>query len=268
MQQTYSNDGYRPLAGLSTVLTIIFGVMIAVLGLYIILSLVAVAAPEWTINLDDEAPMPVAYMFIGILAMLEILLRITTIVVFLVWEHRAYKNLTALRATYLDHSPGWAVGWWFIPFANLVKPYVVMKEIWRESEPDVDPDSGFLSSAVGVPGFFAIWWAAWIIGNVMGRITERAAENPDGTISDVFPVLLAISSLITGIAAILAVHIVRQITQRQEERFQNLGAAPVEAPPPPPDFGYRPQPAPGGYADTASSSAETDLGESRDLRND
>ncbi|HSI87624.1 MAG TPA: DUF4328 domain-containing protein [Pyrinomonadaceae bacterium] len=267
MQKSYSTDGYRPLSGLSTVLTIVFGVLIAVQALYILLGLVAVATPDWVIDLDDEAPIPVMYMFIGVVAMLEIVLRVATIVVFLIWEHRAYKNLYALRATYLAHSPGWAVGWWFIPFANLVKPYVVMKEIWRESEPEVDPDSGFLSSAVGVPGFFAIWWAAWIIGNIMARITERASENPDGTISDVFPVLLAISSLITGIAAILVVHIVRQITQRQETRYQNLGAPPVEAPPPPPDFGYRPQPAPGGYSDPAPS-ADHDAPESRDLRND
>ncbi|QYO65100.1 DUF4328 domain-containing protein [Leptolyngbya sp. 7M] len=48
---------------------------------------------------------------------------IATIVLFLVWLYRAHKNLFSLKPTHLDFSPGWAVGWWFIPFLNLVRPY-------------------------------------------------------------------------------------------------------------------------------------------------
>ena len=35
----------------------------------------------------------------------------------------------------LRYTPGWAVGWLFVPFANLVVPYFVFTEIWRNSIP-------------------------------------------------------------------------------------------------------------------------------------
>jgi Domain of unknown function (DUF4328) len=49
------------------------------------------------------------------------------------WMHRAYRNLPALRAQALRWSPGWAAGGWFIPFANLVIPFQVMRELWHHS---------------------------------------------------------------------------------------------------------------------------------------
>ena len=37
-------------------------------------------------------------------------------------------------------SPGWSVGWWFIPALNLLRPYQVIKEIWRGSYPNTGAD--------------------------------------------------------------------------------------------------------------------------------
>jgi heme/copper-type cytochrome/quinol oxidase subunit 2 len=79
--------------------------------------------PDSLLDLGEGESMPVAYALIGIVALFHIPLGIATIVFFLIWEYRAYKNLSALNAQNLEHSPGWAVGWWFIPFANLVKPF-------------------------------------------------------------------------------------------------------------------------------------------------
>lgn len=54
-------------------------------------------------------------------------------IVWLIWQHRAQKNLEGLGATWLRFTPGWAVGWWFVPFANLVKPFQTMRELWKAS---------------------------------------------------------------------------------------------------------------------------------------
>ena len=58
------------------------------------------------------------------------------IVAFLMWISRASKNLSALGASNQKFSPGWAVGWWFIPIAWLWQPYRVTAEIWVESHPE------------------------------------------------------------------------------------------------------------------------------------
>src|SRR5262249_29946861 len=41
----------------------------------------------------------------------------------LVWVYRANRNARALGAEGLAYSPGWSVGWFFVPLANLVMPY-------------------------------------------------------------------------------------------------------------------------------------------------
>src|SRR5438105_10172089 len=58
------------------------------------------------------------------LGVIGILFLIATIVVWLIWQYRTHANLRALGAGNLRFAPGWVVGWWFIPFANVVFPYL------------------------------------------------------------------------------------------------------------------------------------------------
>jgi hypothetical protein len=45
-----------------------------------------------------------------------------TAILFLVWFYRAYRNLVRSGIQDLRYAPGWAVGSWFIPFFNFVRP--------------------------------------------------------------------------------------------------------------------------------------------------
>ena len=47
--------------------------------------------------------------------------------------HRANYNARQLGAADMRFTPGWAVGWHFIPIAWFWKPYQAMTEIWRAS---------------------------------------------------------------------------------------------------------------------------------------
>jgi heme/copper-type cytochrome/quinol oxidase subunit 2 len=58
---------------------------------------------------------------------------VVTGIVWLVWQHRSQANLHAARVRELEYTPGWAVGWWLILFANLVKPFQTMRELWKAS---------------------------------------------------------------------------------------------------------------------------------------
>ncbi|HSG66518.1 MAG TPA: DUF4328 domain-containing protein, partial [Gammaproteobacteria bacterium] len=49
-------------------------------------------------------------------------------ILMLMWIHRANYNARQLGAAGLRFTPGWAVGWYFIPILNLWKPYQAMKE--------------------------------------------------------------------------------------------------------------------------------------------
>jgi uncharacterized BrkB/YihY/UPF0761 family membrane protein len=53
------------------------------------------------------------------LGRLELAGSILTGLAWFIWLHRAVANARSLGVP-TECTPGWAVGWWFVPFANLV----------------------------------------------------------------------------------------------------------------------------------------------------
>jgi hypothetical protein len=72
-------------------------------------------------------------------------------------------NAMALGASYLkfDFSPGWSVGYYFVPFANLVAPYRALKEAFQASHPEFRPARQRLEW-VSAPKFLPVWWTLWL----------------------------------------------------------------------------------------------------------
>jgi type IV secretory pathway VirB3-like protein len=204
----------------------------------IILAIAQIVAPGVPV---EDIGVSMWMMAQGIVAMLGVLVYLITVVLFLVWLHRAHKNLPALRAEYLQYSPGWAVGWWFIPFANLVMPFKVVREVWAESSPDISEEPSFLSESLHrAPVYVGFWWGLWLAMNFVANITSRLFDStePDNVIGYFF-----IAESTVSIAAVgLAIYLVRDITQRQEKRHAVVGSQPLPEPPPPPSFHPTEQP--------------------------
>jgi hypothetical protein len=57
-------------------------------------------------------------------------------ILFIVWLYKAYRSGESRGAEGRRWGPGWAIGGWFIPLANLVIPKMVVNEIDRMSNPD------------------------------------------------------------------------------------------------------------------------------------
>jgi hypothetical protein len=114
------------------------------------------------------------------LTLIGLAVLITTAVLFLVWTYRAYRNLLAFGASELTTSPGWAVGSWFVPILNLFRPYQVMKEIWRGSDPATGPTDRRARSDMPVHWALGWWWTFWIVaswfGNAAGRLAFTASD--------------------------------------------------------------------------------------------
>ena len=47
------------------------------------------------------------------------------------WIYRTNANAHSFGTGDMSITPGWAIGWYFIPIANLFKPYEGMKETWQ-----------------------------------------------------------------------------------------------------------------------------------------
>jgi hypothetical protein len=88
------------------------------------------------------------------------------------WIYRANKNLGTLSGEQMRFTPGWSVGWYFIPIANLYKPYQAMKEIWRVSHKN--KPAGYALVRWG--------WCLFIVSDLLARIALDAflrADNVD-----------------------------------------------------------------------------------------
>jgi hypothetical protein len=141
-------------------------------------------------------------------------------IVWLVWQHRAQSNLRALGAAGLKYTPGWAVGWWFIPFANVVLPFLTMRELWKAS----DPQSGSTEwLARRTTPMLGLWWAGWLIMQILFQI-GRGIDRDLKTVGDLrseawFFVAANLSLVVTGVLAIL---VVRSIDARQARKRERL----------------------------------------------
>lgn len=96
-----------------------------------------------------------------------------TAIVWLMWTHRAYANQILIGCRKTRHSPGWAVGYWFIPFANLVQPYRGMAELWRRGRSRNSTSSMHAST----PALIGWWWGLYLLGNVIGRFVMVYSRN-------------------------------------------------------------------------------------------
>ncbi len=232
-----TNDlAYSSPRSLSTWAVVGFALIILTDLISVLIGFGQIAAPDWNVDLDAETS--VWLLLQGLLYLLKFPAYVFTIIMFLIWINRANKNLTPLKADMIEYSSGWAVAWWFIPFANLVKPFQVVRELWCESDPDEADGPGFLSASLrSAPTFMAVWWGFWLVSNFLSNITSRIYD-PDSTegvgIAGIFFVLTGVTS---AIAAYLAIVVVRRITARQDARIARIGSIHRDmSPPPPPTF--------------------------------
>jgi hypothetical protein len=112
--------------------------------------------------------------FIGILYMAVF---IVSGFLILRWIYRVNYNARQLGAENMEFTPGWSIGYYFIPILTLWKPYQAMNEIWKASKSPLDWSTQ--STSILLP----IWWTIWLISSALGqaifRLSMRAEELPE-----------------------------------------------------------------------------------------
>jgi len=84
---------------------------------------------------------------------------LTTFILVGRFTYRAQKNLFTINSPFAKMSPGWTVGWYFIPIAAIWQPFMGMSQIYRGSYAAVGE-----KVPEGSP--LPIWWGAWLLMNV------------------------------------------------------------------------------------------------------
>jgi uncharacterized protein DUF4328 len=152
----------------------------------------------------------------GIIGVLQGLIILSSGVVILMWIYRANFNARRLGAVGMEFSPVWAVGWYFVPFANLWKPYQAMKEIWKASaspERWEDEDRSWL---------LPVWWTVWIISNIFDNVAFRMAFRDDPSLDQLIDAsgVMLISDILDIPLALVFFVLVQKIHRMQMEQAQ------------------------------------------------
>jgi hypothetical protein len=154
----------------------------------------------------------------GRVGLLQIVLFISSGILMLRWIYRANSNARHLGASEMTFTPGWAVGWYFVPVATLWKPYQAMKEIWKASTSPQD------WTAATVSPLLSWWWFFWIVSNAAGNAALRMglrAEELDELIA--VNTMTQLSDLTAIPLTVTAILLIRKVNSMQMLHAERLG---------------------------------------------
>ncbi len=145
---------------------------------------------------------------------------LATVVVFCLWTYRAAANAKLLSSLPMRISPGWAVGWYFVPFANFWMPFRGMREIWMRS---AWPPKKYAPVALN------LWWILWIAVSFLNGAVNRNAPTENLNILATFEAIAGIVSAIWLIPTALLIWIVLRVQAMQVAKHTANPDGPPEA---------------------------------------
>ena len=145
----------------------------------------------------------IALLTIGLVGILNAIISVAG-GIFLLWFYRAYKNLKTLGIA-LKSTLRRVIVNFFIPIINFWKPYFAAMEIWNKS----DPSTLLATEQEGRPSqgsvIVKLWWITTLIG-IFLIILESVG----------FIIIYALGNMVSIIAAILQIFMIKEISLRQE----------------------------------------------------
>jgi thiol-disulfide isomerase/thioredoxin len=147
----------------------------------------------------------------GVVSILVGLATLTYQITFFVWLYQAVGRLRERPGISMRFTPGWAVGWFFVPVASLYKPFQAMHDVWRGSHG---------KTAAG-PTLVNWWWGiviAW--GVLFGLFLITVIVNPFGISINLQCAADSLFSILGAAERLLCISIVTRV----RDAFRTLKA--------------------------------------------
>ncbi|QBI22004.1 DUF4328 domain-containing protein [Egibacter rhizosphaerae] len=145
------------------------------------------------------------------------LLGVASTVVFIVWFWQVYSNVSRLSHVRSRLGTGWAVGTWFVPVLNLIRPYSMAWEAYTAGIPDDHirfRDREWRRRQRPAGWLIPAWWAA-ALAYTASTFEFQANWGGDG-VDFFFPWWVTLPA--QAAATVLAIAVVALITRRQLAR--------------------------------------------------
>lgn len=155
----------------------------------------------------------------GLIALVQGVSTLAALVLVMIWMQRIAKNHRLLHRTG-TWGPGWAIGGWFLPPLLYIIPFLMFRELWKASDPDVPLGGDWKSGSVPwiVPAWFVVYGPLSIIAQFAGGASlsfggserEIAEQIVDGRTT------AALSGLVALASGVLFVLMARSLTERHQ----------------------------------------------------
>ncbi|GEB56366.1 DUF4328 domain-containing protein [Streptomyces gardneri] len=186
-----------------------------------VLSLFATSELRTAVTEDvggDVSGRDLAMASMAVAGLLQILLLLATATVFIIWFHRLRGNAEVWAGGLQGRTPGWAIGGWFIPLANLWIPRGIAADIWRASRAE--------PSAADRPGELLLlngWWSVFVVDTLVARVAGRIFDRAESfeeyeSAANWF----LVSDALDIVAAVLAILFVRRLTSMQHTKATGM----------------------------------------------
>jgi hypothetical protein len=136
-----------------------------------------------------------------LLMWLPTLIALAAVICYFIWGVRVINTLRA-RGEQTNYSPGFSVGAWFIPFANLGFAPMILADLWRRA-------------TRSPAGIVALWWTAYLLYIILDNVMMNMRGGFGGGMG-VYTVLSWLTWLADIAAYGLWYLIVRKITEALE----------------------------------------------------
>ena len=209
-------DGLQPLKTLTTALTVMLVLAALITAMSALTFAARVATTDDILNNDatDEEILD-ADEAVESAATMTLLVFGATAIVWIMWQYRYVRNAERYGSK-LRWGPGWAIGGWLIPIANIAIPTMQLKESAEASDRERR-----------APPLLFVWLGTWILANVVLRFSvslqppddeqEALSYLKDFQTADRVAVF---ADLLYVAAAIFAIVLVRRLARGQSGEAQ------------------------------------------------
>ncbi|MFD7699795.1 DUF4328 domain-containing protein [Streptomyces caelestis] len=148
-------------------------------------------------------------------------------VLFITWFFLMRRRTELLAPNWFRKGPGWAIGAWFVPVANLWLPYRIASDMWNACA--LLPTEGRSHRLPMWP--VNLWWGLFVGTTLLGRFTAARLDMTDSLagLNDAVTLYLAVDLLYVAVAGAAVVFVVRLAALERLKTAEGPYWTPVQA---------------------------------------
>jgi len=151
-------------------------------------------------------------------------------IAFVTWLHRCRINVRAFGCRRFRYSRSWAIIGFLVPILNFFRPYQVVAEVWRASDPrSVETPVAWMNMPVS--RFVPAWWVTLLASAFLEILAAGLLTHSGVTVDDLFAARSTgvLAGILSASSAVLAYLVISGIEESQEEKWAIISRAEAEA---------------------------------------